>query len=222
MRAHRIFGIGLTATSVFLGTAAVLSTPAAGGYHASSDTWLYVGFDGGDVLANYDRTGTGNSIVNTRDHMDWPTTIFFKNNAEIDKVKGMLDSHYPDSGSEMHYYLKDNSDYVWDQDGGKKSPNGCHVTDTHIRLYADGDDRLYDPTDGYYIMGTTHFDIDETCDATFGYSEHAATEFCNYFDDRGHNCVADLVWVNNKEPRRLDGTDHVWASDGYLSRVNIA
>ncbi len=79
----------------------------------------------------------------------------------------------------MYYHLKDGGSWTWDTDGGRKSQSGCSLIDTHIRLYADGDDRMYNSTDGYYVVGTTHKDLYEKplCNTRYGYSESASDEF---------------------------------------------
>src|SRR5262249_28651080 len=111
----------------------------------NSSSYLNILFDAGDVVGAYDH----NSTSNARTNADWPVTLLIRGNAEIDKVKAILQPYYSSHGGPMYEYLKDGSGYTWDTDSGKKDPAGCIRRDTHLRLDADGDDRMYNPTDGY-------------------------------------------------------------------------
>jgi len=131
-----------------------------------------------DGFVNYDHTTRQVS----RHNVDWAAALLFWNNASINKVKNSgIGPLYDQSGSKMNAVLSDNRSrgYVWDEDGGRKTTKcpGAPFnpkTAKHYRIYADGDDRLYNLSWGYWVWGTTHWDINEcppSGPARFGYSE---------------------------------------------------
>ncbi len=209
MSEHRL---SRTAILAVAGSALILSLPLSmpgvDAATASPGTWFFVAFAGGDVLGTYDHTNTDN--FNDRGSVDWTLTMFFMNNAEIDKVKGILGSAYPEIGGSMYEYLSDGSGYSWDSDRGRKTPSGCSRVDTHARLYADGDDRLYNTTDGYYVVASTHRDYYERqlCGTYYGYSEAASNQICTYMRDHGYRCDSNAVYIGNPEPTRNEGGNH--------------
>ncbi|WAX56587.1 hypothetical protein M6B22_18950 [Jatrophihabitans cynanchi] len=214
--------ISLLAVVAVTGALAMTAAAPSNAATARAGNNLYVSFAGGDVIGSYDHTDT--SDPNKRTNVDWTTTMFFKSNATINKVKGVLGSTYPDTGSTMRMYLNDGSGYAWDSDGGRKTPNGCNTIDKHIRLYADGDDRLYNPTDGYYVVGTTHYDYYESsgCGTYYGYSESVSNDIRTFFVGKGYSCAANAVGIGNSEPIRYDdGGSHIWQNDGNLHRCVI-
>jgi hypothetical protein len=203
--------------------AALIASNPAGAATASSSTNLFVSFAGGDVLANYDHGTAANP--NSRSGVDWTTTMFFKNNATVNKVKSVLGSSYSYTGSPAYAYLNDGSGAAWDADSGRKDLGGCNYIDDHMRIYADSDDRLYNTTDGYYVIASTHRDYWESssnCGEYFGYSETTSADFRSYFVGQGYSCAANAVGIGNAEPLRYDGGGtHIWENDGNLHRCVI-
>lgn len=214
-------GILFATCSAVVFTSGVSSLAAT----ASSTTSFYSIFSGGDQIGNYDHTGYGASHENNRSSVDWTLTMYFTVNAEIDKVKNnLLKPKYSNTGGPMYERLTDGSGWVWDQDSGLKNPNGCHVIDTHMRLYADADDQLYNVTDGFYVVASTHKDYYEAsgCGTYYGRSEDASNEFLSYFTGKGYSCMANAVNVHNAEPVRYDdGGLHIWQNDGNLHRCLV-
>jgi len=94
-------------------------------------------------------------------NVDWPVTIVYYINANINKVKDKLKTieNIGSCGSPINARLSEGGSWQWDQDSGLKDDcgTGSDVTE-HLRVYADGDDRLYNQFLSYYILGTTHED----------------------------------------------------------------
>jgi hypothetical protein len=114
--------------------------------------------------------------------------------------------------------------YVWDEDGGRKTTK-CPGLVTqpsqarHYRIYADGDDRLYNLSWGYYVFGSTHYDINEcslTQPAWFGYSETSEGWIAQRWRQNGRSAVEDWSSFANAEPYRVEG-DHIWENDGLAT-----
>jgi hypothetical protein len=139
-------------------------------------------FNGNRQFYNWDFEGQTLNPLN----VDWPVTLIFSNNANVNKVKdGPLEPKYDQGGtcaSPMHMRVGPNfAGMVWDDDSGKKT-SCCPVNggDTHFRVYADHDDsphRLYTPDLGYYIVASSHRDVNE-CGSPkqYGWSEDAEGE----------------------------------------------
>ena len=176
---------------------------------------------GGDLIYNYDFETTSASSSN----VDWPVTMMFTGNADINKVKNLYWGQTA-LGFNMYGRLSDGAGWVWDNDRGTKSL-GSYCT-CHMRLYADSDDRMYNLTWGYFVIGTSHYDYREAfTDQFFGYSEYAATELSNHAV--GHSGVWFVEWnsinMYNYEPGRWEysgGTPrHYWQNDGYTTQVQL-
>ena len=115
-----------------------------------NNNWGYVDMGSGDYVYNYDFFSENLS----EDNLDWPVTIIFANNAEIDRVKDDLRPHgFDETGSRKKGRVSDNSTsgFVWDSDRGLHEDE-CPVQ-AHYRVYAPSDDRLgYNTTFGYFII----------------------------------------------------------------------
>ncbi|MCA1706171.1 MAG: hypothetical protein LC808_24065 [Actinobacteria bacterium] len=203
--------------SVTLGALSALAFQALPSDGATARSLVLLGFAGNDALYNYDFLSTSASATN----VDWTANMMFRNNAEIDKVKSILTPEFRNEGSVKYALLKDDTSYVWDSDRGMKNPAGTCPSDVHLRLYADGDDRMYNLTDGFYIFGTTHIDWYEGCSGEqFGWSEDAESSFVNRFRNKGYVVWEDCCDWFNWEPLRYQG-NHVWDNNGLTSIVNI-
>lgn len=80
-------------------------------------------------------------------NVDWPVTILYHNNAEVDKVKSIYWG-LCGSGSQKYARLNDGNEgtgWVWDEDGGTKNPCSCLISGDaeHMRVYADANDTMY-------------------------------------------------------------------------------
>lgn len=181
-----------------------------------------------DAFRNYDFLSQSVSSTN----VDWAVSLMFWNNASINRVKNSsIGPLYDQTGSTMNGRLRDSTStgYVWDQDGGRKTTKcpGAPFNPRearHYRIYADGDDRLYNLDWGYWVYGTTHWDIDECSlsnPAVFGYSENAEEWLVSDWSARtGWGAANDWSWFANSEPFRVQG-DHVWDGNGYASSFYV-
>lgn len=175
---------------------------------------------GGDYIYNYDFESKSTSSSK----VDWPVTMMFTGNANINKVKNLYSAWT--SGSSMYMRLNDGAGWVWDSDGGKKSWGAS--CSCHIRLYADSDDRLYNLTWGYFVIGTSHYDIREIFpDRRFGWSEDAAGELTRYIEGNSGVSFIQRNSINmyNYEAYRVEyeGSTprHYWQNNGYATRVQL-
>jgi hypothetical protein len=159
--------------------------------------------------------------------VDWPVDLVFRNNADIDKVKAGLDGYMHFHGSPMYARLKDHDGAAtWAVDGGKKTLL-CPVfgqTAYHTRLYADGDERLYNTAWGYYVLGTAHQDHNE-CSRIGRWSgrSEAAEKFVGGISREiwGNQAPSfDRIQMGNQEPYRREGT-HVWQNNGLATAISV-
>lgn len=207
--------VGLVA-SIAVGSARLSSA-------ATTANFTLIGWAGGDQFYNYDNlttTAAGNNV-------DWPVTMTFVNNAWVGGVKGVLDhgGFNPDfklAGNTMRLRLKDNASLVWDSDNGIKDPSGSCPVNIHMRIYADpADDENWNPVDGFWLVGTTHWDNRENCAGqNFGWSEDASEQFANKYSAVGWQVLHDQDPTWNAEGWRVEG-DHMWSNDGWAERVTV-
>lgn len=179
-----------------------------------------------DRWRNYDFTEQ--TVSSAR--VDWAVSLMFYNNATINRVKSHLGNEYDQVGSSQNGRLSDNvnSGYVWDTDGGRKTtlcPGGPGQPNEarHYRVYADGDDRMYNLDWGYWVFGSDHYDIDECPGgdpAWFGYSENAEGWITWRWRQNGRAAFDDWSWFYNPEPYRVEG-DHIWENNGYASALHV-
>lgn len=219
---HRRYRLGAKAVAIAmsaaLGATTAMAWSAVPSRAATARSLTILGIAGNDAIYNYDFLTASASSTN----VDWTVNMMFRNNAEIDKVKAIIMPEFRSEGNIMDGRLKDGTDFVWDTDRGMKNPNmpTC-PSNVHMRLYADGDDRMYNLNDGYYIFGTTHIDWRERCiGEEFGYSEDAEGAFVNEYRERGYAVLEDCCDWYNYEPRRYQG-NHVWDNNGLTSIVRI-
>jgi hypothetical protein len=163
--------------------------------------------------------------------VDWPVTLLFSNNANVNKVKdGPLSGKYDQGAScagPMNMRVGPNfAGMVWDTDSGKKT-TCCPITgsDIHFRVYADHDDspdRLYNVTLGYYIAATSHHDIRECGSGTqFGYSETAEQEIATDSANIAGWAVYSNYWgMDNGLVSSWIGNRY-YESNGYATEVMV-
>ena len=175
-----------------------------------------------DAFWNYDFT---TNLVRAN-KVDWPIALVFFGNATVNKVKGILGNEYDRTGSRMYARLNDGIKWRWDTDKGRKT-TACPGLPTqpwwarHYRVYADGDDRLYNASWGFYVIGSTHYDVRE-CAASgkqFGWSELSEDWITYRWNVNGYWVQNDWTGFANPEPFRVEGT-HVWDSNGRASRLH--
>jgi hypothetical protein len=159
--------------------------------------------------------------------VDWPVGLIFRNNAEVDKVKAGLDGYMRHRGSKKYARLKDaGEEATWDEDGGKKTRR-CPVfgqTAYHFRVYADGDDRLYNTSWGYYVIGTAHMDHNE-CSRIGRW--HGKSEVVEKFvggisrEAWGNDAPSfDRLQMGNRESYRREGR-HIWQNNGRATTIAV-
>lgn len=201
-----------------------------------------------DGFATYD-----NKQMYGADHtnVDWPVTLFFYGNADIDYIKDQFDYAYSSitGGGDPKYHFggdfpalgpptASQPGYYWDSDDGKKTPAvPCFGDTRHYRIYADSDDRLYTTGVGFYVLGTTHKDFDELCNPHFGESEQTERDIAQRAKIKQWNVYEDFGFFYNDEmfcprstntfhppcPGRTDLLDgnHQWQSSGYATYIQV-
>jgi hypothetical protein len=203
--------------------AALLAATIAGaaGAHTATPGNLSILYKGDDAYRNYDFLSQSVSSAN----VDWAIDFLFTNNASVGKVKAGIG--YCCWGSTMYGRFNGGSEtgyaYVWDGDGGVKDAWCSLYSDVyHLRVYADGDDRLYNTSWGYWVFGSAHIDHAECGDAYSGMSEvaentirsRAAAAWGSY------RVFKNSMWLGNYEYLRRDGRDYWW-NNGYATRVIV-
>ena len=164
---------------------------------------------------------------------DWPVTIIYYGNAEVDKIKSAYDFDLTGHGHSMYMLMTDDG-ITWfiDSDRGMKavftiSPplNICNYTIekmyVHARLYANpSTDYNYHPGLGQYVIATSHLD-------------EWPWESWSGFASAAEDIVVDWasVWLNwqvyanyaygyNADTCRIVG-DHINNNDGWISYVYV-
>jgi hypothetical protein len=186
----------------------------------------------GDVWYNYDFT---DQIANF-DRVDWPVMAIFYNNADVTKIKNGYAQWYPKTSNSIKYAaMNDGNGFGYDSDRGVKltacPPGGWFE---HMRIYSHGDevyDRMFNISYGFWVMGTSHFDLNDGCDGSeFGWSEIADSWFAQRARERwGANNVFEdccaMFNVEQQNPRRVEldenNRNHIWDSDGNATYVFI-
>jgi hypothetical protein len=184
-------------------------TPSPGNHQVvtvDSDRWY-----------NYD----AEQEVHSHTVSDWPITVVFYGSAWVDKVKfTVLGAPFDYPGSTMHQWLQDYpAADIWDDDGGLKT--GICDSD-HIRIYADGDDYLYNVDYGMYVLATTHKDVNECSSPQHGWSEWVEDTVARHVRNKGGNYVVsqNCCWMFNPEPDRWED-NHFWQSSGYATYIYV-
>lgn len=214
--ATRLSVLCLTASAV-----AVLTQPTAiaGGTAYRPITALSMGYS--DYLKNYDFEGE----VDAQNNVDWAVSILAYNGASVDRFKSLLNNQGfgANSTDGKHGRASDGAGYRWDRDAGKKGVTcPAFSTTPHYRVYADGDQYLYNQTYGTYVYASTHRDRDECGggNKSFYGSEGVEGLIVNKFSYIGQPVYHDYASFYNYEPYRAQGT-HIWDNDGNASYVNL-
>ena len=207
--------LALVLAVLALAGSVVAATRATG---ATTYNLTPIGMGYGDSVWNYDFTTQSGAGWNT---VDWALSLLFYNNAEIDKVKGIVGGSYWFYGSTKYAYMNDGAGGLYDSDGGKKTDTpSCLGSSRHYRVYAPpSTDRMYNPSFGYYIFGTTHADHHELCNSWYDDSEGTEYNLYSKFSSKGYSSYYDWGYFYNYEWR--DEGDHHWRNDGYTTYIRI-
>lgn len=220
-----------------LATGAALSKPRGASAVTANAGAYGIVYIAEDAFRNWDFHCESSLSCVDPTNVDWPMSLLFWNNAEIDKVKNLLSSNYPFKGgicaSDQHARLKDSGPndtayYHWDKDDGIKSiccPEGEYAN--HMRLYAAGDlnhNQMYNLYWRYYVIASTHKDMNEPeCTAglptSYGYNEDA--EYLAYliWGWLGHYGVYDQQsWANAQNG---DYGVHHLRNDGSATTLEV-
>ncbi len=188
--------------------------------------------------------------ISTGTNVDWADSLLFYNSASVSRVKHYINYPNAYTGGPMYGYVNDGGAPAWDGDSGNKDsadactpevetpdlpagpdppdvppvpvdPGAGGISTRHVRLYADGDDHMYNTTFGYYVYGTTHVDYNENCaDEWFGNSEITEADIAQRLGRQGFVVSPNYAHLGNAEPHRCDGT-HCWNQNGMATYVNI-
>jgi hypothetical protein len=220
----------MTRRLAFLVALAIAAVVALGGARTTQAHYtaccgnLRLLYSNGDAFRNYDFY----DYVVSSTGVDWPVTLLFYHNAEVDRIKDAMSGRgYTHGGITIHGRLSDDggATFVWDDDGGKKQGSD-QTAFYHFRLYANpATDRNYSPGWGFYVFGTTHQDYQECCGGWHGESEQAETHIAA---DAGLAFGVSPAYDNanfyNYEPFRLESGDdglHRWRNSGRATYVYV-
>lgn len=128
-----------------------------------------------DRFANYDLDSKEYSPNN----VDWPVTMVFWKNADVNKVKSIFFGQTILAWSK-YGRLNDSDGWIWDEDRGTKGgPYNVNINGTnftvylHMRVYAPNPpDYMNNSGWGRYVLATTHYD-EYPWEGWSGYSELA-------------------------------------------------
>lgn len=173
-----------------------------------------------DRFYNYDFISQSVSSSN----VDWPISMVFHTNAEIDKVKDIF------FGAEltanlMYGRVNDGNGYVWDEDRGTKSGQRYSsqlqtYVYLHMRLYAPNPpDYMQNDDWGNFVIGSTHYD-QWPFETWSGYSEYAEDDFVDIGRSKGYSVADDWADFFNNEPFREEGS-HIWLNNGRGTEMLI-
>lgn len=169
-----------------------------------------------DSFFNYDFLNQNNTNAN---NVDWPMQMLYYNNATVAKVKAIYWGS-TNFGSAMNGRINDGGGWLWSSDKGTKEAI-CTSSVRHMRLYANGNHRSYNVSWGYYVIGSTHYDLDEcSLNPRFGWSETAESWFAQIARDKGYTVFEDWSSWANPEPDRWEG-NHFWQNDGNATAVFV-
>ena len=155
---------------------------------------------------DFDASSPG-SLGNERwRHVDWPVTLIFYGNANVDKVKQSLGALLNAFGSSMHGRVWDRQANRWvdDSDAGTKA-GLCNFWDhePHVRYYAAPDNAMFSIHYGYTVIGTTHRDWMECVPFASSHAgdtwetEHIVADFLD--GTPGIAVKRDAVALHNRE-----------------------
>ena len=196
---------------------------------ATNSNYYVVCISSSDCFINWDSESSTSFTLSTA---DWPVTIIYYGNAEVDKIK--LSYGWPLTGlgnSEYLYIIDDGIGFV-DSDRGMKTLTyiddtvcGIHLgwVYVHVRLYADPErDYDTDPLWGHYVIATSHLDKAPFEDWS-GFPSIAEHYALQYAIGMGWNGIIDALNVYNADPTCRFGHNghHININDGYASIIYV-
>jgi hypothetical protein len=173
-----------------------------------------------DSFYNYDFLNQNNTNA---DNVDWALSMLFYDNATVTKVKGIYWGS-TSWGSAMHGRINDGGGWLWSSDKGTKEGPLCASSVRHMRLYANGNNRSYNSNWGYYVLGSTHYDLDECIpwNSRFGWSETAEAWLAQIARDKGYTVFQNWNNWHNAEPERWEADGkHFWQNNGMATAVRV-
>lgn len=169
-----------------------------------------------DSFFNYDFLNQNNT---NPDNVDWTLTMLYYNNATVAKVKAIYWGSTA-FGNAMNGRINDGEGWLWSTDKGTKEAI-CAGSVRHMRLYANGNNRSNNIHWGYYVLGSTHYDLDEcSLNPRFGWSETAESWFAQIARDKDYAVFEDWDDWANAEPDRWEG-NHFWQNDGKATSISV-
>jgi len=183
-----------------------------------------------DCFVNWDSSSDSTFDPSTA---DWPVTLIYYGDAEVDKIKLSYGWTLTGFGASMYMLMTDNG-ITWfvDSDRGMKeafvflSPlNICNYTIdaayVHVRLYANSStDYNYYPSLGRYVVATSHLD-DWPLEDWSGFASTAESVAVAWASQQlGWTVYPDYVNGYNGDDCRVVG-DHINNNDGMISYIYV-
>jgi len=229
--------IGLTAVTPMAVDAHSSGHSCTSSNHCTPSVGLVYSY--GDRWDNYD----SNSQSLHNNNVDWAVDPVFYDNAEVDKVKNLINQYngVGHSGGTKHIIVREANEYqngssisyvqMWDDDSGKKNvaPNCSTYTSAyHYRVYADesaySHDRFYNDTWGFYVIATAHWDENDGCSgARHGWGENAEATVRAWSDNvPGWGITANYWNMSNNRCCFFDKNNtHYWQNTGAASVIEV-
>ncbi|GIU72411.1 MAG: hypothetical protein KatS3mg003_1890 [Candidatus Nitrosocaldaceae archaeon] len=193
----------------------------AGLVYAAYTPNLMIIYNDGDRFYNHDFLSNIDPPSNY--DVDWPVTMLFCNNADINKVKWIYWG--PTIATPMYMKMNDGNRWVWDSDMGTKNSfwySGYlqQWVKLHMRIYAPNPpDYMTNYNWGKYVVGTTHYD-EFWLESWSGYSQYAEYDLSTYAYNKGYQVYVDSEPMYNND-NRGNINNHIWQNDGYATRVCV-
>lgn len=173
-----------------------------------------------DSFDNYDFESERVSSTN----VDQPVTLIFTNNAEKSKIYTALSGRYIFTGSMEYGRLNNSFGWFFAGTGGKKTGPGCGVWDVHYRVYGDPahGNRMWSPSQGFYVIGTTHWDYNDGCGtAQYGWNESAEADVASYTQALGWTTYRNIWDMQNPNNGRWEGCCQYFDNNATASYVAV-
>jgi hypothetical protein len=246
--------LALMSATMLLGATMLLVISGVHSAHASHSATFLVHIENGGFQSNsswdmstHARNEPGESWGY---YADWPETMFYYNNASVDKVHSAF-GFPPYPGSPMSMSLNPTGfdwDWQWDDRRGTKSTFACGAEETeisppfglpgpsfdlhvpgqgrgyHTRVYGGAGGRMgFSLNFGYYVHGTTHIDYNEGCDPSWhGETEAAEQVLRDRIATQRPSWKVHGGWgfLYNNEIPRKHGKHRV-NTDGFATYINV-
>ena len=177
---------------------------------------------GGNMFHTYDFTSDTHSAGTSAGawKVDFTVTVFFENNASKVKIE---DAFWGAAivAKTRHNFMKDGGTWFWDHSKGTKKDLFSELS-RHMRLYAGDGGRIYSPGFGYWVVGTTHWDVMEFRNGeSFGWSEQMENDVAAHAKTKPNWTVTEDAFniLNQEAPRWENNT--FWYNNGQLTRIGV-